>query len=67
VLPAGREAVLADLKPREDVANLSTIAGNSPQTVVLGPGIEVSFSEWWRPLGALIVVGLLVEWWWYHR
>ncbi|CAA9300475.1 MAG: hypothetical protein AVDCRST_MAG77-5950 [uncultured Chloroflexi bacterium] len=67
VLPAGREATLADLKPREEVGNLSTIAGAKPQTVQLGPGVERTFSEWWRPLGVLIILGLLVEWWWYHR
>jgi hypothetical protein len=67
VLRPGREDALADLKPREDVAALSTTAGAGAQPAVFGPGQETSYAEWWRLLGVVALVGLLAEWWWFHR
>ncbi|MGI8424729.1 MAG: BatA domain-containing protein [Chloroflexota bacterium] len=67
VLQPGREAALADLKPREQVPNLATITGGKQQDIVLGPGFQVARIEWWRPLALLALVGLIAEWWWYHR
>jgi Ca-activated chloride channel homolog len=68
VLQPGREAALADLKPRETAGHISTVSG--PQAapfLLLGPGAEPAHSEWWRYIGVLILVGLVVEWWWFHR
>ncbi|HET7771450.1 MAG TPA: BatA and WFA domain-containing protein [Chloroflexota bacterium] len=67
VLQPGREAALADLKPREQVPNLATITGARTQDVLLGPGFQLGRIEWWRPLALLALVGLVAEWWWYHR
>ena len=67
VLPPGREAALADLKPREQVPNLATITGAKQQDILLGPGFQLGRIEWWRPLALLALVGLAAEWWWYHR
>jgi hypothetical protein len=67
VLQPGREDALADLKPRDAVGTLSTTTGAQAQPPVLGPGREAAFSEWWRLLGAVALVGLLAEWWWFHR
>jgi hypothetical protein len=66
VMQPGREAALADLKPRAGVGNLATIGG-AQQQVVLGPGRETSYTEWWRLLGVLALAGLFAEWWWFHR
>ena len=67
VLQPGREAALADLKPREQVPNLATITGAKQQDIQLGPGFQLGRIEWWRPLALLALVGLAAEWWWYHR
>ena len=67
VLQPGREDALADLKPRDTVGTLSTTTGTQAQPTVLGPGREAAFSEWWRLLGAVALLGLLAEWWWFHR
>ncbi|MGH2352512.1 MAG: hypothetical protein ACRDJN_12960, partial [Chloroflexota bacterium] len=67
VLQPGREAALADLRPRETVQNLATVGGPQPQTPVLGPGRELTHAEWWRLLGVLALAGLFAEWWWFHR
>ena len=67
VLQPGRESALADLKPREQVPNLATITGAKPQNILLGPGFELGRIEWWRPLALLALIGLGLEWWWYHR
>jgi hypothetical protein len=67
VLQPGREDALADLRPRDTVGTLSTTAGAQAQPPVLGPGREAAFSEWWRLLGAVALLGLLAEWWWFHR
>jgi hypothetical protein len=67
VLRPGREDALANLTPRPEVAALSTTAGAQAQPPVFGPGRETSFAEWWRLLGVLALVGLLAEWWWFHR
>ena len=47
-----------DLRPNDDVANVSTISGSKTQTVVLGPGSERDAAEWWRPLGLVVLLGL---------
>jgi hypothetical protein len=67
VLQQGRESALADLKPRENLPNLTTLGGPQPGQVVLGPGREQSHIEWWRVLGVLALAGLMAEWWWFHR
>jgi hypothetical protein len=67
VLPPGRESALADLKPRETLGNIVTIAGAHAQTILLGPGYLMARIEWWRPLLILALGLLAVEWWWYHR
>jgi hypothetical protein len=67
VLPQGREAALADLRPRSSIEDLATVGGRQPQPLLLGPGFERTFFELWRPLGVLILLGLVGEWWWYHR
>ncbi|HEU5316369.1 MAG TPA: BatA and WFA domain-containing protein [Chloroflexota bacterium] len=67
VLPPGRESALADLKPRDGLANIVTIAGAHAQTILLGPGFELARIEWWRPLLILALGLLALEWWWYHR
>lgn len=67
VLPPGRDAALGDLKPRADMASLSTVTGPKTQPVVFGPGVERTLSEWWRPIGVLVLVALVAEWWWFHK
>ena len=68
VLQPGRaDGGLADLKPRDGIADIATVAGTRVQDILLGPGFEFARVEWWRPL-AILALGLLVfEWWWYHR
>lgn len=68
VLQPGREMAMGDLKPRADAAHISTVSGpQAAQFLILGPGAEPAHSEWWRFLGVLILGGLIVEWWWFHR
>lgn len=67
VLQPGRENVLGDLRPRPELAQLNTLSGPGQQTILLGPGAEPWRQEWWRPLGALMLGLLVVEWWWFHR
>jgi hypothetical protein len=67
VLQPGRESALADLKPRDMIAALETIGGPQPTTVALGPGKEESHQDWWRVAGVAALLGLVAEWWWFHR
>jgi hypothetical protein len=67
VLQPGREAALADLRPREAVQDLTNVGGPQVSSIALGPGREAAHGEWWRALGVLALVGLLGEWWWFHR
>jgi hypothetical protein len=67
VIQPGRESALADLRPREAVPALETIGGPQAAPVVLGPGKEESHQEWWRLAGVAALLGLVAEWWWFHR
>jgi len=67
VLQPGRESALADLRPRAELSSLSTISGPGAQSIMLGPGSEPGRWEWWRPLGVLVLLALMAEWWWFHR
>lgn len=67
VLQPGREAALADLKPREGLQDLANVGGSQPAVVPLGPGRQRNDLEWWRALGVVALAGLFAEWWWFHR
>jgi hypothetical protein len=67
VMQPGRESALADLRPREAVPELATIGGPQAAPVILGPGKEESHQEWWRLAGVAALLGLVAEWWWFHR
>jgi hypothetical protein len=71
VLQPGREANLADLHPRDTLASIASGAGAGAAAgsaqLTAGPGRELSTSEWWRPIVAIGLLGLVFEWWWFHR
>ena len=67
VLQPGREESLSDLKPRAELGTVATNTGAPSQPPVLGPGRETTYGEWWRLLGVVALLGLLAEWWWFHR
>jgi hypothetical protein len=66
VLQPGREEWLSDLKPRAELGTVATNTG-AQQAPLLGPGRETTYGEWWRLLGVVALLGLLAEWWWFHR
>ncbi|HEX2033130.1 MAG TPA: VWA domain-containing protein [Chloroflexota bacterium] len=67
LLTPGREAALSDLHPRPNLEDLTNVTPGQPPPFGPGPGREAVHAEWWRLLGVLALVGLLAEWWWYHR
>ncbi len=67
VLQQGREASLADLRPRDAISSLDSFGGAQPAAILLGPGKEQQHQDWWRLLGAAAFAGLLAEWWWFHQ
>jgi hypothetical protein len=67
VLQPGREEALSNLKPRAELGTVATNTGAPSQAPLLGPGRETTYGEWWRLLGVVALLGLLAEWWWFHR
>jgi hypothetical protein len=67
VLQPGREESLSNLSPRPELAQVATNTGAQTPPPVLGPGRETTYGEWWRLLGVVALLGLLAEWWWFHR
>ena len=66
-IPAGREASLADLRPRAAVLALASVGpGAEPGPLVAGPGETTERDEWWQWAGIVALILVAAEWWWFN-
>ena len=66
-IPAGREASLADLRPRAAVLALASVGpGAEPGPLLAGPGETSERDEWWQWAGIIALMVVAAEWWWFN-
>jgi len=66
-VPAGREAALADLRPRAAVLALASVGPSAePGPLLAGPGEASDRDEWWQWAGAVALLVVAAEWWWFN-
>jgi hypothetical protein len=67
-VPAGREAALADLRPRAKVLALASVGpGAEPGPLLAGPGETTERDEWWQWAAIISLVIVAAEWWWFSN
>ena len=65
-VPPGREAALADLRPRAAVLALASVGpGAEPGPLLAGPGEASERDEWWQWAGVVALLVVAAEWWWF--
>jgi len=66
-VPAGREAALADLRPRAAVLALASVGPSAePGPLLAGPGEASDRDEWWQWAGVVALLVVAAEWWWFN-